>query len=226
MAEVGIVCGMVSEMRTLGAWATDPRVTVGVSGARPDQTEEIAQRMVSEAGVRLLVSWGLAGGLAPEAKTGVLCVPGRVLGPRGQEFQLAAQVLGQEGSAVLAGSDEVVCTTGAKRDLLARTGAMMVDMETHRVAKVADARRVPCLAVRAVSDASDTALPELATDALGADGKVRLGRVLLGLARRPWQLGSLLLAGRDSKAAHATLSANADQIFEALFNGGSFRSDL
>ena len=61
---VGIVCGMVSEVRALGRWADDPRITIAVSGARPERAEAEARRLVAE-GCRALMSWGVAGGLDP-----------------------------------------------------------------------------------------------------------------------------------------------------------------
>jgi hypothetical protein len=78
-------------------------------------------------------------------------------------------------------------------------------MESHHLARAALTARRPFAALRAVSDPVDRALPPLAADALGPDGRPRTGAVLAGLARRPGQLPALLAAARDSAAALAAL---------------------
>jgi len=91
-----------------------------------------------------------------------------------------------------------------------------VDMESHRVARVAAEAGVAALAVRAVGDPADWALPMLATRALGADGRPKIGAVAAGLLRRPGDLGLLLRVKRDTEAALATLSAVADGSITAM----------
>ncbi len=125
---------------------------------------------------------------------------------------------GLAGTLLIAGSESVLMTVAAKAALRRRTNAVAVDMESHRVAAVARAggAKLPCLAIRAVSDPAGRRLPALAAHALGPDGTPRLGAVLRGLARRPWDLPALLAAGRDSRAALTALSAAADAAIPAL----------
>ncbi|MFK7943483.1 MAG: adenosylhopane nucleosidase [Paracoccaceae bacterium] len=222
MVEIGIICGMVSEVRTLGRWVNDARVSVMVSGARPDKAEQMTQRL-ADAGARLLVSWGIAGGLDPALASGALVSAESVTTPDLSTYPLATKLLGSTSDGLLVGSDVVVTSVAEKASLRARTGALAVDMETHKVAEVAAARALPCLAVRAISDPADRALPVLAASALNEDGRPRIGRVIKGLVRQPWELPCLVAAGRDSNRALATLRAAADDIFCKLLNdaGGS-----
>jgi nucleoside phosphorylase len=117
---------------------------------------------------------------------------------------------------LIAGADSVLLDPAAKAALRARTGAAAVDMESHRVAAVAAGAGLACLGVRAISDPADRALPALAADALGPDGRPRTGAVIGGLLRRPGDLPALLAAGRDSRAALAALRGVADTVIGAL----------
>lgn len=220
MAKVGIICGMASEVVTLGEFARHPEISVTVSGARPDRAGDLADHLVTD-GARLLVSWGIAGGLDPALATGALIVPDRVVMPDRVELPLASELLDHPSGGALAGSDEVVTSAEAKAALRARTGAIAVDMETHRVAAVAAERRIPCLAVRAISDPAGRALPSLAASALSEDGHPMIVRVLLGLAGRPWELPDLIRAGRDSNKAHAGLTDMAGRVFQQLLDGAA-----
>ena len=76
------MCGLRAEARALGALSGDQRLTVGISGARPDRATLLAREMAGS-GVDMLVSWGIAGGLDPALPSGTLILPGAVAGPDG-----------------------------------------------------------------------------------------------------------------------------------------------
>ncbi len=230
---LGIVCGMAAEAGALGGWANDPRVAVAISAGRPLRAEAEARRLAG-GGVRTLLSWGIAGALDPALRPGTLVTPSQVVAPDGTLLALASAAAGSdprpppsggtdgEGAAaprpvaLLAGSEEVLLDPAAKAELRARTGAAAVDMESHRVAAAAAAAGLPCIAVRAISDPAERALPRLATDALDDRGRPRIGAVLAGLLRHPGDLPALLAAGRDSRAALAALRDAADGLIPAL----------
>ena len=208
---LGIVCGMATEVRALGRWGEDPGVAVAVSGARPDRAEAESRRLVSN-GVQGLLSWGIAGALAPGLKTGDLIRPAVVSGPDGARWDVVLA----PGDGVLAGHDRLVRHVEAKAGLRAATGAVAVDMESHRVAHVAAEAGIPFGVIRAISDPADRELPQLAENALTEEGRPRIGAVLLGLARRPLEMGSLIRAGQDSRAALRVLSQVASTEIESL----------
>lgn len=215
MTEIGIICGMEAEARALGDWAYDGRFHVAISGARPHLAETAARTFAGQ-GVRCLVSFGIAGALEPDLKPGDLLV-GRAVATGMVTLPLASPGADVKGRRVsLAGSDVIVPDAEAKAALAKATGAAAVDMETHRIAIAARDFGLPCFAIRAVSDPAVRALPASATDALGEDGRPRVGPVLLGLVRRPWDLPALLAAKRDSEAALAALAAVADDLCAAL----------
>ena len=229
---LGIVCGMESEVRALGRRAGDARVRVGVSGARSDRAESEARRLV-EAGCRLLLSWGVAGGLDPLVRPGEMLIPVAVVDESGGCWPLSLEH-GEAAAGVapapfrwedhgqgrmMLGLDRLVLEPEDKSALFALTGALAADMETHRVAQVAAEAGVPALAVRAVGDPVNNRVPELAVRALGEDGRPRVGAVAAGLARRPWDLGALMRVRRETDAALETLTRAADAVVGTLLEG-------
>ncbi len=215
---LGIVCGMVVEARALGRWADDSRISIGVSGARPDRAEAGARRLVAE-GCRALLSWGVAGGLDPALGPGDLVIPAEVVAEDGASWamsaNLGAAIAGGAPSPLL-GADHMVLDVAAKATLYARTGAVAVDMESHRVARVAAEADLPAIAIRVIGDPAGRVVPKLATRAIGEDGRPRIGPVSAGLLRRPGDLGALLRVKRDSDLALRALSGIADRVIPAV----------
>jgi hopanoid-associated phosphorylase len=215
---------MVTEVRALGQWARDPRVRIGISGARPGRAEVEARRLVAE-GCRVLLSWGVAGGLDPELEPGDLVIPAGVVAEEGESWPLSQEFhanlsavvpaphrgVGQGGGARLLGLERMVLDAAEKAALFEQTGAAAVDMETHRVAQVAADTGLPALAIRAIGDPAGRALPALVAGALGEDGRPAIGPVIAGLARRPWDLGALLRVKWDTDVALAALAAVVDR---------------
>ncbi len=222
---------MISEVRALGRWADDPLVGIGISGARPDRAEAEARRLVAE-GCRVLLSWGVAGGLDPALAPGDLVIPAEVVAEDGGSWpaslELRAAVAtgipspfrgeGQGGGKYILGLDRMVLSAAEKADLYKRTGAVAIDMESHRVALVAAAAGLPVLAVRAIGDPAGRALPALAARALGEDGRPRIGTVVAGLLRRPGDIGALLRVKRDTDSALTGLAGVADLVVPAMLS--------
>ncbi len=214
---LGIVCGMASEARALGRWAADPGVRVEISGARPVRAEAAA-RALAGAGCRVLLSWGVAGGLDPALAPGALLLPEAVIEADGTRHALAPALAGLAtgGPAPILGTDRMVLSPAGKSHLHRETGAAAADMETHRVARAAAAAGLPALAIRAVGDPAGRAVPPLAARALGEDGRPRLGAVALELLKRPGDLPALLRLKRDTDAALAALAAISGAAIPAI----------
>jgi hypothetical protein len=99
-------------------------------------------------------------------------------------------------------------TRAAKDEARRRTGAAAVDMESSAVAQVADAHGVPFIAVRVIVDTAADSIPPAVARASQA-GKVRFGRLILGLVRSPLQIAALLHLVRRYRAAMRSLEAVA-----------------
>ncbi|MCL5775541.1 hypothetical protein M1105_00845 [Limibaculum sp. FT325] len=208
---LGIIAGMESELAALGGLRADGCLATGVSGARPDQAEREAVRL-ARMGCRLLVSWGVAGGLHPRLAPGTLILGTEVVEENGTRHALAVPPLPGVRRARLVGLDRPAMTARDKAALHAASGADAVDMESHRIARAGEAAGVPVMALRAVGDPAARALPRLAAHALGADGRPRLARVLLGLLAEPWALPALIRLKGDTDAALAALAAVARRL--------------
>ena len=209
---------MQAEARASGALRDDSRLVIGVSGAQPDRATSLAQEM-AVSGVDLLVSWGIAGGLDPALPSGTLIVPGAVVGPAGERIGLAGECRDTEHGGMIAGSDTVVSTPDAKAAIRAATGAVAVDMETHRVASVARDAGLPCIAIRAISDPAIRALPPGTENVVDAAGNPRILPVIAGLIRRPASLGALLAAKRDFDMALGGLSVQGVKVLRDVIDG-------
>lgn len=208
---IGVIAGMESELSALGALRTDPRIATGVSGARPDQAEREARRLAAM-GCRLLVSWGVAGGLHPGLRPGTLVAGTEVIEESGVRHVLVVPPIPDLRRARLMGLDRPAMTARDKAALHAASGADAVDMESHRIARAGEAAALPVMAIRAVGDPAARALPRLAADALGADGRPRIARVVLGLLTEPWALPALIRLKSDTDAALAALATFATRL--------------
>jgi adenosylhomocysteine nucleosidase len=131
--------------------------------------------------------------LCPERVAGFEADPG-----------LATLFGGLTHNALWAG-ERVAATVAEKQALFAATGAAAVDLESGAVAHAAAERGVPFIAVRAVCDPADRALPPAALVALGSSGGIGILRVLGNVARQPSQVPALLRLARDAAAARRTL---------------------
>ncbi len=177
------------------------------SGADAKRAEAVAIKLLDH-GCDLLVSFGLAGGLDPTLAAGTLLVPSEIVAPDGQRFACDASHHFLNAICLpMAGSDVLLASPDEKAQIRSRTGAVAVDMESHAVARVAKAKGVPFLVLRAVADTADMALPGFIADATTPEGKTRIGIILMGLARNPAALPDLIRLARTSGKAFAALKA-------------------
>ena len=160
---------------------------------------------------RGLVSFGVAGGLAPELQPGDCVVGSAVLsGSARLEMdqhwsQRLLQTIPNAIHGMLAGVSAPVADPQAKRALYIKTGAMAVDMESHIVAGVGAARGLPVAAIRVITDPAVRALPEAALIAMRPNGTADIPAMIRFVMRRPHQLPALLRTALDARAARASL---------------------
>ena len=199
-----VVCGLAAEAKI----AASPDATIIAGGGDSRKLAETLAALPSD--LVALLSFGVAGGLEPRLRPGDVCVAtevaagaDRIAADAGWSARLAA-ALGVPG-ACFAGSDVIVADVAAKAALHTATGAALVDMETHIVAREARRRGIPWAAIRAVTDPAERALPHAAAVGMRPDGKIDLPAILGSLLKNPGQLPGLILAGGDARAAFAAL---------------------
>jgi len=110
----------------------------------------------------------------------------------------------QEG--MLAESTIVLTRSQEKAELLRRTGAIAVDMESASIARVAQEAGIPFIAVRAITDGPEMDIPRSALDSIDEFGRIRALKLVSSLARNPIEFLPLLRMGRSFRAAETTLA--------------------
>jgi hopanoid-associated phosphorylase len=225
LSAAGVVAALAAEARVLGAAQpkgeglavlADGNLLV-VSGMGPDAARSAAQRLI-DAGATSLVSWGLAGGLDPDLEAGAVCVPREVIAADGsrlwtarpwQESLSSSLPSGRRvGNDALLTAKYALETPADKSAARRATGACAVDMESAAVAQVAEARGVPFIAVRVIVDSARDRIPQAVARASRA-GKLRTGRLVLGLIRSPLEIASFLRLARRYRVALRSLRAVA-----------------
>ncbi|MEO1250926.1 MAG: squalene--hopene cyclase [Pseudomonadota bacterium] len=116
----------------------------------------------------------------------------------------------------LFGADAIIDSAAKKAALFSNHGALAVDMESHGAARAAQEARVPFIAIRAIADPADRALPPAALSAVAPDGSTQVLKTLGAALRDPKQFPALMKLGADSAAATKTLRRELGPIFEKL----------
>ncbi len=200
-----------------------------VYAARADLLQRELAAALAE-GAAGIISFGTAGGLAPDLEPGTVVIAHAIDGPFGRvptdaawsarmadalmNSPLAAQTRRGVQAAVAAP------LTGAadKAALFGACGALAVDMESHLAAAAAAAHGVPFAVCRAIVDPAWRSLPKAAMAGLRDDGTTAVLPILRELARDPAQLGGLLRVAADAKAARQSLNAAR----QTLITAGAF----
>lgn len=165
-----------------------------------------------------LISFGIAGGLAPRLAAGTLLLPRMVIAGNDERLTadsglhgsvlaaLAAAGLHAETGDLLA-LEAIVTTPHAKAMQHAQYGALAVDLESQHAARAARAASKPFLVLRAIADPAGRGLPPAALVGLHPSGRTAPGRVLASLLRQPGQIPDLVATARDTRRALAALRA-------------------
>jgi hopanoid-associated phosphorylase len=187
-----------------------------VYAARADLLER-ALSAATARGCSGIISFGTAGGLAPDLEPGTIIVGEAVEGPFGRldtdphwaDRLAAALAAGPLQTRLRRGTTAAVTaplvTADDKRLLHLSTGALAVDMESHLAGAAAAAHGVPFAVCRAIVDPAWRTLPSAATAGLRDDGSTALGPILRELLRQPSQLRGLLQVAVDARAARTSL---------------------
>jgi adenosylhomocysteine nucleosidase len=178
---------------------------------------EHASRLVAsletaiEQGVVGIVSFGIAGGLAPQLAAGDWVVGTGVR--TGHErhrvdarwARRLAELLPGALQGEIAGVDRPVAHAWEKRQLHAETAALAVDMESHVAGKIAAAHKIPFAVCRTIIDSAARDLPPAALVGLRDDGRPDVLAVARSVAQEPRQLAALGRTAIDAWIAREAL---------------------
>jgi hopanoid-associated phosphorylase len=168
-------------------------------------------RLAVGAGCRSIISFGVAGGLAPDLIPGDCVVASAIIDypavrPTDPLWsrKLAEMIPGARNGPIM-GVNSVVSDPSDKRKLHTFTRAVAVDMESHLVARLADAHGLAFAAVRVIIDPAHRAVPPAALLAMAPGGSTDVSAMLWEILARPSQVSPLMRLAADAIAARAAL---------------------
>jgi hopanoid-associated phosphorylase len=200
-----VVVGMAFEARIAAGLGVP--VVCGGDGKNLDSA--LARTMA--AGCGGLISFGVAGGLAPDLKPGTCVIGSSILD--GEEERLTdarwaqrlMRIIPDAVHGPIVGVRQPIAHTSAKHALHRRTGAIAVDMESQVVARAAERHGVPLAAIRVVVDPVERTIPRSALAGARPDGTIDPLAVLRSLMSYPRDFFGLIRMSLDARAARATL---------------------
>jgi adenosylhomocysteine nucleosidase len=215
------ICGLAAEAKI--ARAAGFSVVVG-AGNR-SRTTMLVESAVRQA--NCLISFGIAGGLAPELRTGGVIVSTNVIAAdkrwwaerqfRDRIADFASGIGALEGPVL--GAPAILATAAQKSRAWNDTRAVAVDLESDIVARIATSAGMPFVVLRSIADAAYRELPPAALIPLSEDGTPRLARVLSSVLRQPRQLASLAGLAREVRTAQLALAGPARALHGFLAAG-------
>lgn len=174
-----------------------------------------------------LISFGIAGGLAPELRTGGVIVSTNVIAAdkrwwaekrfRDRIADFARGIGALEGPVL--GAPAILATAVQKSRAWNETRAVAVDLESDIVARVATSAGIPFVVLRAIADAAHRELAPAALIPLSEGGTPRRARVLASVLREPRQLASLVGLAREVRTARLALAGPARALHGLLAAG-------
>jgi len=158
----------------MGARAAETALRLSLSGSRPD----------------LIVAAGFAGGLNPELTLGQLVLDDRA-------GEVAARINDRKDSSLffsgtIYSSPRVLITPDEKDICRSETKADAVDMESETIRRIAGEQGIPMIALRAISDTAQEALPLDFNQFMTPQGGMCFGRLIAHLMLHPGKIPSLI----------------------------------
>lgn len=161
------------------------------------------------------LSFGLAGGLAPELPAGSIIIADKVCADNATYrcdetwVKQLTTALPQARVGGVQGVDAVAATPADKRAWHQKHQALACDMESPIVAEAASASGLPFACLRVVCDPAEFALPPAALLPLREDGAPQLPALLRSVLAAPGQIPALLALRRHYRAALPALERAA-----------------
>ncbi len=190
-------------------------VTLAGGGDAGRLARELAEAAVGADGI---ISFGMAGALAPDLRIGDW-----VVGERAGELEcdgrwvaaLAGLLPGARIGPVHA-DVRLIGGSEQKLDLNRSSGCLAADMESHVAAAAARRAGVPFAVLRCVSDEAAATLPPAVAAAMRPGGGLAVGAVLRSLVVQPGQARSLGRTVRGFNNAYAALRIGARRVGQRL----------
>jgi adenosylhomocysteine nucleosidase len=145
-----------------------------------------------------IISFGVCGGLAPGLAIGQNIIGDLLKTPSGDYLpdpqwrkRLFARTKAYEHVWWSSDTFDTADDPIQREQLLAQTGAWVIDDESMAVAQFAKKRNIPFALMRTVSDGANDTIPAAAREALRANGTTNIWAVLASVLSDPSQIGDL-----------------------------------
>ena len=201
-----VATGLALEARI----AAGPGVRTITVGVDPARLAVVLEREL-EHDAFAVMSFGIAGGLAPGLAAGTCVIARGVVGVDGYRrcderwTKAMATRFPRAIVADVAGSDAVIADRSEKQALHRATRAVAVDTESHVASRIALAYGLPFAAFRVVADPVERSLPPAVGGALAVNGDVKIGELMRALVRAPSQWPLVARTALDAGAAFSAL---------------------
>ncbi len=203
----------------------DRKVILIESGMGPERAATATALLIDRAAPSVLVNFGFAGAVTAGPRVGDVIVAEHILLHRGRLFseqpglarELTERVVGTVGNGdrerdcrTLRGTFITAAEILQKRVLagLLPTGTShpVVEMESAAVARIAAREGVPLVALRAISDGAEEELGFAIDEFTDREMRIRAGKVLLTIAKKPWIIPQLVRLARNARLAGQNLA--------------------
>jgi len=205
LKRIGIVTGLKSEA---GCLKSEDVVCAGADSAR---AYNLAKQLADN-GCLSLMSFGIAGGLAPHLNPGNIVIGEKVVGSENDEIecdfagrQKLLEILQDAHSAPVFSSNKIIDLISEKEAIFKRYGTAVADMESMAVGRAASELNLPFHIVRVVADPASQRIPGFALKAIDEFGNTHIGPVIRGLISSPREIGNLIRLSRNSNTAFKVL---------------------
>lgn len=205
------------------------------SGMGPEKSAAATRTLIAAVHPELVVNFGFCGAVTPGLAVGDIVVAERILLNRDRLFseqpglataksdeiaEFLAGILREETFRVSRGTFITAAQIKSKREMAALLPAgttnPVLEMESAAVALVAAREKVPITALRAVSDGAEEELGFSIEEFADREMNIRLGKVILTVARKPWIMPQLLRLAKNSRRAGESLALAVTSVLEQL----------
>ena len=236
MSKTGIVTALRSEMNCLTQSRPEPNVATKIneqlllvlSGMGSENVAAAIDVLLAEK-VEGLVSFGTAGALGNDLKSGDIVIPANIVNANDEHQDISSiwrdnviQKLETCPSVIHHGdivtTSNVIANSADKQALREKTGAIAVDMESALISSAATLHNLPVIVIRVIVDEADTSIPTKVLDNTDAFGEVAIMGLMGAILTQPSLIKDLINLGSAFKAARHSmewLGKHAEKLFLA-----------
>lgn len=214
MNRIGFITGIKVEANILRkASKYSKSIIISVENTEGGAYEEADT--IAKSGCDILISFGFAGALDPRLAAGDLVIPNSVVDSERKIYKVDYKLHGKltkrfsknlkPSNGRLFSSDAVITDTTSKKKIFNMFNAVAVDMESAGVAKAATENNCSFMIIRAISDTAYQNLPRRSLNSFYLGNSVKIGNILLDLARNLHELPEFTNLTYNSYKAFSSL---------------------